>query len=86
MKLEKMLRRACDKALDEKDLALQKNYDMEIAVHDTGDHAVEWVISYYTKEINQLPRLRCQLLAIFLEVSRESGISLSTPVTYEIMN
>ncbi len=80
----KMLRTACDKAIASKEVEIQKHTEMEIEVNDTGDHAVEWVVSFYTKKVDQLPRLRRQLLAIFLETSIEAGISLATPLIQEL--
>ncbi len=82
--VRKMLQKACDKAIEDSDLAVQQNYDLDIAINETGDHAVEWVVSYYTKEVDSLPKLKRQLLELFLRTSRESGISLSTPLTHEI--
>lgn len=82
--VRKMLRQACDKAFESKDLTLQKHSEMEIAINNTGDHAVEWIVSYFTKNVDQLPGTRRQLLGLFLETSREAGISLATPMTHEV--
>ena len=71
-----------EKAKDDADIALEEQYDLEYGVKDTGDHAVEWVFYYYTKEVEKLMLTRQRLLQLMLETSIEKGISLATPITH----
>jgi len=68
-------------AKEDKDVALEDQYDLEYGVRDTGDHAVEWQFYYYTKDVEKLVVTRQRLLKLMLETSREKGISLATPLT-----
>jgi hypothetical protein len=47
--------------------------------NETGDHAIEWVLYYYTKEVEKLMSTRQRLLKLMLETSIQKDISLSTP-------
>ncbi len=60
---------------------IEDQYDLEYGVKETGDHAVEWVFYYYTKEVGKLLLTRQRLLQLMLERSVDKGISLSTPFT-----
>jgi small-conductance mechanosensitive channel len=71
-----------EKAKDDADIALEEQYDLEYGVKDSGDHAVEWVFYYYTKEVEKLMLTRQRLLQLMLETSMEKGISLATPITH----
>lgn len=53
----------------------------EIAVADTGDHAIEWEVFYYTKEVRKLLGIRQQMREIILQTAQHHGISLATPTT-----
>ncbi|MEM8594165.1 MAG: mechanosensitive ion channel family protein [Pseudomonadota bacterium] len=57
-------------------------HDVEVSVNDTGDHAVEWTIFYYVKQVNKLLPLRRELKEIILDVAIERNIDLSTPITH----
>ena len=52
-------------------------------IKETGDHAVEWVFYYYTKNVEKLLLTRQRLLELMLTTSVEKGISLSTPLTIQ---
>ncbi len=69
-------------AKEDNSIHIEQQYDLEYGVQDTGDHAVEWVFYYYTKEVEKLMVTRQRLLELMLETSIEKGISLSTPFTY----
>ena len=85
-KVRKMLQAACEKAYEDNDIEVNRLNPFEIAVNDTGDHAIEWIVFYYTKSIEHLPQLRRKLLAVFLDASIDAGISLATPLTHEVIN
>lgn len=83
-KVRKMLQAACEKAYEDNDIEVDRHHPFEIAVNDTGDHAVEWIVFYYTKDTERLPVLRRRLLAVFLDASIEADISLATPLTHQL--
>ncbi len=55
----------------------------EIGILDTGDHAVEWSVFYYTKEVKSLMSIRRTIRECILKTAGEFGISLSTPITHQ---
>jgi len=55
-------------------------------VLDTGDHAVEWGVFYYLKNVSEIIAVRQRLYEEILEASHEHGISLSTPQTHVVTN
>jgi len=69
-------------AKEDSSIALEEQYELEFGIKDTGDHAVEWMFYYYTKEVDKLMLTRQRLLQLMLETSIQKGISLSTPITY----
>ena len=70
----------------DKDIAIEDQYDLEYGVKDTGDHAVEWVFYYYTKDVDKLLLTKQRLLLLMLESSIDKGISLATPITLNSTN
>lgn len=70
-----------DVARADESIFVEEQYDLEYGVKETGDHAVEWVFYYYTKEVEKLLLTRQRLFELMLETSIEKGISLSTPIT-----
>ena len=68
-------------AKEDKGITLEDQYDLEYGVRDTGDHAVEWQLYYYTKDVEKLMVTRQRLLQLMLETAIEKGISLATPFT-----
>ena len=60
---------------------MEEQYEFQYGVKDTGDHAVEWVFYYHTKDVDKLLLTRQRMLLLMLETSNEKGISLSTPIT-----
>ncbi|MBX2840081.1 MAG: mechanosensitive ion channel family protein [Gammaproteobacteria bacterium] len=71
-------------ACDDADISLEAQYPLEIRVQDTGDHAVEWRIYYYTKDELALIKTRQLFREYVLEKSVEHGVDLSTPLTMEL--
>jgi len=54
----------------------------EVGVLDTGDHAVEWGVFYYTKNVKSLMTTRRAMRECILTTADEFGISLATPITH----
>ncbi len=71
-----------EQAKSDTSIEIEDQYDLEFGINDTGDHAIEWVFYYYTKEVEKLMLTRQRLLQLMLEASIEKGISLSTPFTH----
>ncbi|VAW71508.1 hypothetical protein MNBD_GAMMA10-2267 [hydrothermal vent metagenome] len=55
----------------------------EVGILETGDHAVEWSVFYYTKEVKSLMSIRRSIRECILKTANEFEISLSTPVTHQ---
>jgi len=49
-------------------------------VLDAGDHAVEWGVYYYTKQVRHLLQVRQQMRELILRQARKAGLSLATPL------
>lgn len=79
-----MFEDAFERVRAQKETGIQAQNPMEVAIHATGDHAVEWVVSYYTKDVDRLPQIRRFLLSVILQCAGEGGISLATPLTHEV--
>lgn len=71
---------------NDKNSAIDSSHPLEIRVLETGDHAVEWGIFYYIKEVNGLIAVRQKMMEAILEASIKDGISLSTPQTHVVTN
>jgi hypothetical protein len=54
----------------------------EVGMSDAGDHAIEWSIYYYTKDVKSLIKIRQAVRECILKTANEFQISLSTPITY----
>jgi len=80
--IEKMFASAYEIAKADADIPFEDQYDMELAIDDTGDHAVEWSFYYYTKEVDALISTRQKMVKTVYLASIEHNISLATPVTY----
>ena len=76
-----MFKNAFDSAVLDGDIPIEDQHSLEIRLKDTGDHAIEWSVHYYTKDENALIKTRQLFREKILEASLESGISLSTPFT-----
>ena len=63
------------------EIFIEEQYEFQYGIKETGDHAVEWLFYYHTKEVDKLLLTRQRLLLVMLETSIEKGISLSTPIT-----
>ncbi len=63
---------------------LDETHPLEVRVIEAGDHAVEWAVFYYIKEVQQLVATRQLMIEAILDTSRAHGISLATPQTHVV--
>lgn len=68
------------------DINIESQYPLDIGVIDTGDHAIEWAVYYYTKDVKNLIRTRQSFRELILNLSIEHSISLATPNTFLKIN
>ena len=59
-KVRKLFNAAFNKAVNEENLPIEAQFPLEIALADTGDFALEWVIYYYTKDVRSIIKTRQQ--------------------------
>ena len=76
-----MFNSAFEAAVMDTDIPVEDQHPLEIRLKDTGDHAIEWSLHYYTKDETALIKTRQLFREKILESSIEYGISLSTPFT-----
>ena len=81
-----MLNEAFEKVASDSKNSIDDSHPLEIRVLETGDHAVEWGIFYYVKEVNGIIALRQKLFEEILDTSQLHNISLSTPQTHVVTN
>lgn len=82
-RVNSMFEAAYADAVADDELLLEGQYPLEIRVADTGDHAIEWSVHYYTKDAAYLVKTAQLFRQKILEASIEAGISLSTPITHQ---
>ena len=84
--VKRMFNNAFESVASDSSNMIDDSHPLEIRVLETGDHAVEWGIFYYIKEVNGIVATRQLFLEKILEASHEHGISLSTPQTHVVTN
>ena len=57
-----------------------------MAIENIGDHAIEWAVYYYTKDVKSLIKIRQKIRECILKTAAESDVSLATPITYSSVN
>lgn len=82
--VEEMFIIAAERVQQDPDIDIEDHYPIEFGIEDTGDHAIQWIVYFYTKDVSALPKLRQKVLRIFLDTATEHGISLSTPLTHQV--
>ena len=82
-KVRTMFLDAYQQATDNSDIPIEDQYEVEICVIETGDHAVTWAIFYYLKQVEDLLKVRQLLTEIILDTSKKHGISLATPLLHQ---
>lgn len=70
-------------AVDDSEIPIEEQHPLEVRLRDTGDHAIEWSVHYYTKDDVALIKTRQLFREKILEASIANGISLSTPFTVQ---
>ena len=71
-------------AIEDKDIGIESQYPVEVGVVDAGDHAVEWCVYYYTKDVRNIMKIRQRFRELILRLSKKKGISLATPLQHVI--
>jgi len=80
--VETLFKTVYERAKENHDIPIEDQYALEYGIQETGDHAVEWVFYYYTKEVDKLISTRQRLLQLMLSTAQEKGISLATPISH----
>jgi len=83
-KVREMFDAAFEEVKVNSEIAVESQHPLEIGVYNNGDHAVEWVIFYYIKDVSKVLKTRLQMQELVLQVSIEHGIALSTPLTHQV--
>ncbi len=78
-----MFEAAYEAAVEDEDISLESQHPLEIRLQDTGDHAIEWSVHYYTKNEIAIIKTRQMFRQKILEASIDANISLSTPITHQ---
>lgn len=81
--VKSMFESAFQAAVQDADIPIEDQHPLEVRLKDTGDHAIEWSVHYYTKDEFSLIKTRQLFREKILEASLTSGISLSTPFTLQ---
>ena len=66
------------------DIRINDLHDLEVRVLNAGDYAIEWGVFYYLKDVRSVLSTRHHLTALIAKKSEERGISLATPILYQI--
>lgn len=81
--VKSMFQAAFEAAVNDEAIPIEDQYPLEIRLKDTGDHAIEWSVHYYTKDEFSLIKTKQMVREKILEASLLTGISLSTPFTVQ---
>jgi len=81
-KVRKMFAAAEEKVREESSIDSAEDPFFEVGVINTGDHAIEWGVYYYTKDVKSLIKNRQEIRECILKTAEELNISLATPITY----
>ena len=80
--VKKMFAEAYERAKKDADIPLEDQYDMELMLDNTGDHALQWSFYYYLKNVDVIMSTRQKMMHVIYNASIEHNISLATPITY----
>ena len=81
--IESLLKSVWQQAAEECS-AINKEREPEIAVIETGDHAVTWRLGYKLQKLYQLLEVECQVKRIAYKMASEADIELQTPMTHRV--
>ncbi|BCX80770.1 small conductance mechanosensitive channel [Methylomarinovum caldicuralii] len=79
-----MLEDAWSQVVEDQAEGVEIQFPLETGLENTGDHALEWGLFYYTKTPERIPAIRRTLNEYVLEAANRHGISLATPLTHEV--
>lgn len=79
-----MVEAAWKQIVEDKVEGIEIQFPLEIGLDQTGDHALEWAVYFYTKSPERRIAIRQHLNEIFLKAAIAHGISLATPLTHEV--
>lgn len=82
-KVKAMFESAFQAAVTDPQIPIEEQHPLEVRLKDTGDHAIEWSVHYYTKDEFALIKTKQFFREKILTASLEFGISLSTPFTHQ---
>lgn len=82
--VNELLNQVIELSRDNPDLPIENQYEVEVRATKGGDYAVQWTCFYYIKETRQVLKIRQLMLALLLKVAREQGVSLQTPILYQL--
>ncbi|MEW8627032.1 MAG: mechanosensitive ion channel family protein [Candidatus Thiodiazotropha sp.] len=85
-KVREMFLEAYEEIKKSADIEIEKQYELEVRVNDTADHAVEWTIYYYTKDVRNLIKVRQYFREVIWQAANKHGIALATPLTHTVVN
>ncbi|MCM8855508.1 MAG: mechanosensitive ion channel family protein [Candidatus Thiodiazotropha sp.] len=83
-KVRAMFGEAFKTAKDDTSNNIESQYNLEVGIRDTGDHAIEWTIYYYTKDVKNLIKTRQYFRELVWITAQKHGINLATPLTHSV--
>lgn len=83
-KVRGMFGEAFKAAKDDTSNNIESQYNLEVGICDTGDHAIEWTIYYYTKDVKNLIKTRQYFRELVWITAQKHGINLATPLTHSV--
>ena len=84
--VDNMFKAAIEKIISAESEHIEVKHGLEYVVNDTDDHAIEWFVYYYTKNVDRLITTRQILINHILQTANEYKISLATPLTHVVNN
>lgn len=72
------------KAAQDQELPYEAEHGMEAVMLNTGDHALQWGLVFYTKSPSQLLELRRAIRLNAHRIAQQANISLATPLTHDV--
>lgn len=77
-----MFEAAFEKAKDDTDVHIEHQFPLEMGIVETGDHAVEWAIYYYIKDVKNLIKTRQNFREVVLNTANDHKVGLATPLSH----
>lgn len=83
--VRKMFELAHSMAQSNANINFEWDRENETGILEAGDHAVSWVMYYYTKDVKNLLLTRRRINEYVIKAARELSISLATPLRMEMV-